>query len=478
MERTKKLGKNLLIITIGSFLSKILSFLFLPLYTSALTTSEYGIADLITTSVNLLVPFATLVIGEAIMRFSLGKEEEFKKIFSSGVRTCLISTILTVCVALIIANFTVLKDYRIILSISLLVSCTYNILSFFSRGIGAVKNYSISGVINTFCIVTLNIIFLVVVKAGLIGYILSTIIAEIISIIYLLSCKNVRSNLSVRKKHYEKKLAKSMLKYSIPLVPNSISWWISNSSDKYILTIFHGLANNGVYSVSYKVPSILSLIINIFSSAWIISAVDDFGSEESRKFYSDVYNKYISISLIGISLLIFLNKLLATVLFSSKFYGAWMYQPVLIIGVAFHGLAGFLGSIYTSSKNTKMILISTVIGAILNIILNLSLIPKHGAMGAAIATTISYVVVWLIRAINSRKIMKLTVNYSRILISFIIIIVQLCFEYNTKSIVSMKSFVALIIVVLLNFKTILSTILILANAFIKRKKVKCDKKST
>lgn len=474
MNKTKKLGKNILIITIGSFLSKIISFLFLPLYTSVLTTKEYGTADLITTTVNLLVPFATLVMGEALMRYSLGKEDEYKVIFSSGVHACKYSFLLVLLLAPLIMCLTPLKKYSWILAINLFVSCIYNLLSYFSRGIGAVKNYSIAGVINTIFIVIINIFFLVVFKIGLIGYMLSVVFAEMISIVYLLSCKVIIQNISILKSDCKRDISLSMLKYSFPLVPNSISWWISNSSDKYILTLFWGLSLNGIYSVSYKIPSILNLFVSIFSSAWLISAVDDFGSEESKKFYSSIYNKYISISIVGISGLVLINKILSSFLFSSEFYNAWKFQPILIIGIAFHGMAGFLGSIYTSAKKTNMILISTIIGALMNILLNFCLIPKFGAFGAAVATSISYILVWLIRTINSRRIMILSVDWISIIISSIAIIFQLLIGYIVENKFSVHSLILFIFVLIINRKFIL----LVLNQFIKRvkrtKKNKCQ----
>jgi len=448
--RTKKLVKNIAIITIGSFLSKILSFLFLPLYTAVLSTEEYGTADLISTTVHLLIPFSTIVMGEAMMRFALGKEDDNKTIFSTGIHVCLFPMISSIVVATIIMRFTFLGQYTYILALNLAVSCLFSILSYFVRGIGEVKYYSVAGVINTFCIVLCNVLFLVVFKIGLIGYLFSTIIAETIAILFLLSHKNITKNISVSNKHYNKELARGMLRYSVPLVPNSVSWWISNSSDKYILTMFWGLSLNGIYSVSYKVPAIISMLVNIFSSAWLISAVDDFGTEKARQFYSNIYEKYISLSVVCVSGLIFLNKMLAGILFSDAYYTAWKYQPILIVGVAFHGIAGFLGSIYTSAKKTNMILVSTIIGAVGNIVLNFCFIPKYGAYGAAIATAFSYMIVWLIRAVDSRRIMILSVELRRIIASGIVLIIQLLCEYCIKNKFSIVSLILFILILITN----------------------------
>ena len=93
---------------------------------------------------------------------------------------------------------------------------------------------------------------------------------------------------------FDKNLAKEMLRYAIPMMPNSLSWWISNSSDKYIVTWFCGTAVTGIYSVAYKMPSMISVVVQIFYNAWSISAVDGFGSEETLKFYNSIYKKYIA----------------------------------------------------------------------------------------------------------------------------------------------------------------------------------------
>lgn len=248
-----------------------------------------------------------------------------------------------------------------------------------------------------------------------------------------------------------------MFNYSGPMIPNSISWWISNSSDKYILTAFSGVTVNGIYAISYKIPSILSIITSVFSNAWILSAVEKFGSKESEDFYNDIYDKYISLSLICTSALILLGRFFALFIFANEFYEAWKYQPILIIGVAFHALSGFLGSVFSAAKKTKMLFYSTLIGALTNIVLNFVLIPVLSAYGAAIATTLSYVIVYVVRAVNSKKYIKLKMDYKKVLLSLLCLVGQMCSIYLFDYIINVFSVVLFIVLLLLNKGLVIDT---------------------
>ena len=209
------------------------------------------------------------------------------------------------------------------------------------------------------------------------------------------------------------------------MIPNSLNWWISNSADKYMLMYFSGMGVTGIYSVSQKIPSMLSVISTIFMSAWQISAVDNFGSKDSLDFYSDIYRKYSSLNIISITTLICFTKLLANFLFSKDFYEGWIFVPILLLAYYFNAMSSFLGTIYTSAKKTKMLFISTVVAASSNISLNFVFIPLFGGMGASISTFISYFITWIIRIINTRRIMIINWNRKNDICSICLIIIQI-----------------------------------------------------
>ena len=439
--RYKKLGKNIALLTLGNFASKILSFLLVPFYTAVLSTAEYGSADMLTTTVNLILPIFTLMVYEAVMRFALDEFSDNKQVFSSGLYITLIG-----CGILLLMAQGMRLSKKLTPSLWLFVLyfislAFYNLILQFVKGIEKVSVYSMAGVINTFVYIITNIFFLVTLKLGVTGYLLAFVIGHTVAAIYAFFRAGVYKYV-IDIRNIEKEICERMCKYSIPMIPNSISWWISNSSDKYILTFFCGVSINGIYSVAYKIPSILTICINIFISAWQISAVEDFGSAESKKFYASIYDKYESILFVGASILIGVTQILAKYLYSNDFYKAWLYVPILILASVFNSLAAFYGSIYTSAKKTKMLLYSTLIGAIGNIVLNVLLIPKFAAMGAAIATMISYLLVWIVRVIDSRRIFKFNMKVKRDILIYSVLgmeTILICMNYNMYYIVSIIS---------------------------------------
>lgn len=448
MGKYQKLGKNVALLTLGNFASKILSFLLVPFYTAVLSTAEYGTADMLTTTVNLVMPIFTLLVYEAVMRYALDQESDKRQVFSVGVYVTAVGSLCVICGGLILHSFETFKPYVWLFILYYISLALYNLALQFAKGIEKVGVFSLTGIINTFVYIMCNIIFLIVFKWGVKGYLLAFVVGHTVAAIYcFLSAKMYKYIIGLCSVKMES--LKAMLRYACPMIPNSISWWISNSSDKYILTLYHGVTANGIYSVAYKIPSILTIVINIFISAWQISAVDNFGSEESKRFYADIYSKYEGLLYIGAIFLIGTSKILARYLFSNEFYLAWMYTPVLIAASLFSSLAAFYGSVYTSAKKTSMLMISTIISAVVNIVLNFAFIPSYGAMGAAIATMISYIVLWVIRAIHSRKLFSFAVNIKKEIVLFLIMtaeIILLCLDYNPYFAVSLISFVLVCII--------------------------------
>ena len=424
MTSYRKLGKNMISLTIGNFASKLLSFLFVPFYTSVLSTSEYGTADLVTTTVTLLFPFFSLIICESMMRFALNKDEDPEKVYHTGMLVWGIGFIAMLICSPIIFLFNSLKDYWLLIVLYYLAYSLSTNIGYFTRGVEKVVLYTISGIVATAATIGLNLLFLLGLKLGIEGYLLSSIIANIVStLVMIIGGSFYKYKFKIR--NVDKDLLKRMMKYSLPMIPNSASWWVSNSSDKYILIAFAGVAANGIYSVSYKIPTIITIVTSIFATAWRISAVEEFGSEASRKFYSDVYGMYVTLTAFMASALMLMNKPLSTFLYQKDFYQAWQFVPVLLVASVIHAYCEFFGTIYTSSMKTKMLFYSTVIGAATNVLLNFMLIPEFAAMGAAIATMISYLVVWLVRMIHSSKIMKLHYNYLSDISCFVLILIQM-----------------------------------------------------
>ena len=435
MRKYKHLIKNIGLLTISNFGSKILTFLLVPLYTGVLSTAEYGSYDILMTTINLLLPILTLNISESVMRFSLEKNSSTKEIFSVGLKVIVRAWIILALVIAINNTFniiSVIKKYSFYMLLLFFVNSLYQLCSQFARGIDKVAELSIAGVINSFTMVLFNLIFLLYFKLGIDGFFMARILSYTIAIIYyIFKLKIFKQIIRTKKSNY---MLKSMSDYSKPLVLNSISWWINNASDRYIVTWMCGFAANGIYSIAYKIPSIVEVFQSIFLQAWQISAVVSFNDDDKEIFFSRIYTAYNLLMVLLCSIVIILVKFIARIMFAYEFYGAWKFVPVLLLANVFGAISGLIGGVFSAVKDTKIYSYSTIIGAIVNIASNIVLIKFVGVIGAAIATAISYFIVWVIRMASAKQYITLKLNIKRDLIVYFILVLQAIFMINIASV--------------------------------------------
>lgn len=470
MKKYKELFKNLGLLTISNFGSKILTFLLVPLYTNILTTGEYGIYDLYITITLLLSPVFSLNIADAVMRFALEKGKNQRDVFTVGFIRIITATI--VFAVIVAFNYTfniipVFNQFPFFLWFYFALSLTYDFLTQFTRGMDKISDLAIAGLINSATMVTLNILFLLVIKIGLTGYFLANCLAFFVPIIYLTLRLKTYKMLNIKFK--DKPLKKEMERYSTPIIFNTISWWINNVSDRYIITWILGIEANGIYSVAYKIPSVLNVFQSIFSQAWTISAIKEF-DDENKKFYSAIYKMYNFSMVFVCSALLLFNQLIAKILFAKEFYEAWKYAPFLLISVVFGSLSGFLGGIFSAAKKSTTFAKTTIVGAVINIVLNIALVEKIGAIGAAITTLISYFVVWASRFYQANKIIKIEINLKRDFISYLILLAQaiimvLVSNYIIKYISIIVLLIILILINLSEFKALINKVTKAFNIF-------------
>ena len=468
MDKYRKLGKNILLLLTGNFVTKILSFLMVPFYTSILSTSDYGTADLISTTVLLVLPCFSLLMDEAIMRFVLDTSKNKKQVFSIAITVSSVGFLIAMCVSPIILLIPVLKQYYWFVVLYYISLWLYNIFLNYVKGLDKFSIVAIAGIIHTFVYLAINIFCLVILELGVYGYLLAIDLSNLIAAMYLFFfCGLYKDFIPIRMS--ELSLVKEMALYSIPMIPDYILWWVNNASDRYILAIFCGTGITGVYSVAYKIPTILNSITSICSSAWKISSVDQFGTQESLKFFNRIYRMYCSFLTITASGLVICTKVLAKILFAKDFFEAWKITPILVLGYVFSAQAIFLGSIFTASKKTKGIFFASTAGAIVNIVLNFILIPYLGGTGAAIATSIGYFVILNIDIILTRGILPIDFLVKRNIITYILIILEILFILVESIWGYLMAVVCTLIVILIHIKEFIKVVKILLTNIRKEK---------
>lgn len=423
-KKNKTLIKNIGLFTLGSFGSKILSFLLVPLYTAVLSTSEYGTVDLISSTASLLTPILLLSVFDATLRFGMDPLYKKEDVLTTSLVIEIKGTaflLIGIIIILTLHPFDISGVYLGFLFVNFVFGATNQVFNLYLKAKNQASVIATSGIICTLITCISNIVLLLCFKCGVIGYMVSSTCGVLFQVIYQLFFGEIYRDIQF--KNYSD-LSKPMLKYSFPLIANSVSWWINNASDRYIVTFMCGVAENGIYSVSYKIPTILSMFQGIFYNAWSISAIKEFDNNDEDGFIGANYSTYSFVSLIVCSGLLIVNQQLAEFLYKGEYFVAWKSVPFLLFGTVFSGISQFEGSLFAAMKKTKDVAKTTIVGAVINSFCNFVFIFFIGSVGAAVATFLGYFITWGLRTKSLRSFVHMKVNWFIHTISIFVVFTQ------------------------------------------------------
>lgn len=401
MDKYRSLVSNTIIFAIGTFSSKLLSFLMVRFYTGILTPEQYSTSDLIAQSANFLIPLATLSAAESVIRFGLDEKYDKTKIFTTGVFTVLMG-MAGLAVLFPLVNLVHKFDgYAFLLYAYVYISGFKQMCSQFVRARGLVKLFAFDGILTTFSLILLNILFLAGFHWGAGGYVLSIIVSDLLSILFL--CWMAGLGKFWRPSCLNSKLFRKMLHYSAPLIPTAVLWIVISVSDRFFVAYMMGDAENGMYTAANKIPMFLGMASTIFSQAWQISAFTEKDPKAAGKFYTRVFAAFqAGMFVVTGGILLFL-KPISSLLLAENFRPAYIVSPLLLLGVLMMCFCNFLASAYSATKHTVNSLVTSSLAAAVNLFLNAVLIPKWGLQGAAVATLASYFSCMLVRLVDARR---------------------------------------------------------------------------
>lgn len=411
--KNKELIKGTIIYAIGSFGSKVLSLLIVPLYTFYIIPEELGNYDLILTTINLLIPIITFQITDAAYKKIVEKFDERQKIISCTYWILIISSIISSLLCMVIGRVAMGLRYAVYLTAMLIVQMWFLSLQRLLRALKRQKTFVVAGIFQTFCFLILIAILVCIIKLKVDGLCISYIVAHFIAIIFMLTqCRD----LIVKKITYNKKDLFEMLKFSIPLIPNAMSWWLINSSDKYIIRILLGASSNGIYSVSSKFPAVLQTVNSLFYSSWQDVAIREKAGEERNKFYTNTFEKYYEL-IFGLVLIAMpATRAVLPFVVSAEYKSAALYSTFIYLGMAFQGFSSFYGINYLNHDKTFGATATSLIAAAINLIVDLILMPYVGLYAAGISTFMGFFVMWLIRVKQTKKITNIQINKRKFLV--------------------------------------------------------------
>lgn len=436
MSREGKLAKNTMVIAIGTFLPKLASFITLPILTGCLTKSEYGTYDLINVLVSLLLPAATLQIQMAAFRFLIdvrGKDKETKSIVTNIIAFVGPTSI----VALLILFFCLVSIptmTRIFICLYFLADILVNAARQVCRGLSKNLDYSISAIVSAIGKVIFAVVCVYWLQKGLLGTIISLLMASTFSLLYLIGKVKIYKYVDFR--CFDISLLKEMLKYSWPMVPNSMSGWIMRVSDRLVVTAVMGVAANAVYSVANKLPSLLNLAQNTFTLAWQENASIVSKDNDASEYYSSMFRTMFDLMAGFFGLLIASTPLLFKLLIRGDYTEAYFQIPILFYAMFFYSMSTFLGGIYVAYKKSKNVGITTTIAAAINLVADIGTIRWIGLYAASGSTLVSYIFLFVYRLIDVQKIVEVKYNKTHVNLIILILVIESVLCYLQKPVLN------------------------------------------
>lgn len=389
MNETKRLIKNTGIIAVGGMATKLVQFLLLPLYTSVLSTGEYGTVDYINTIALFLVPVVSVLMDEALFRFLIDCHNEVDR---KRVVTCSCAVMMFGCVVfalLMVGAWFVLRPGNLGWVVALVVAqALLQMTGAVLRGFGKTPSYALMNFVASVVTIVLNVVFIAVLRWSVVGMLSATVIAQGGTAVAFLVRE--RAWRYVEPASYDVRYAVSLVRYSLPLVPNKISWTIMNMVDRLIIMNVMGAGAAGVYAVSYKFPNVMDTVYGFFYQSWKESSARALGSEgDEVAFYNAVYRALRRFMAAVVLVMTAHMPLVYGLLVDGDYREGMLYVPILLLATYYSNISGFYGGIFTAHRDTGIMGTTTVVSALLCLALCFVLIPAIGLWGASLATLVS-----------------------------------------------------------------------------------------
>lgn len=448
----KRLFSQTLVYGLGSTLTNIISILILPIFTRYLSPQDYGIAAILSVTATLISGLTELGLPSGISRFFRHESLEKQRQLISTAQIAM--TVLTIIIAFISVPlsrplsvlFFRTPDYSYLIILTFITIPLNKIIIAPLMRIRLEDRVAIFTAINTskaVIMIILNFTLIVFLKRGVNGLFEGPFITALIYAIFI-GIYSLKTN----GLYFSKSLLYKILPFSIPFALNSVSVWIINWADRFILVKMTNLSEVGLYNLGYSVGMFILLPVGAFVTAWSTFYMSVGKKRNAKEIYSLIFNHYTwIISFIALFIVVFSRDYFSFFI-ASKFQGAYLVVPVVTFAYMLRGNFTIASVGAYIKKKAKLILLVEFLAMIINVALMFLLIPKMGRMGAAWATLGSYIILPVLMIYFSRKFYNIKYNYFRAFQATIlaIIIFLICNLIYVPSIANI--FIRFIIVVL------------------------------
>ena len=402
---------NTLVFALGGLAVKAVSLVLMPLYTTALTAGEYGTAELLNSAIEIVLPLLSLGVVEALYRFSIDDDVAKDELFANSLLV-LGGGIVGTAVLCAFAGVVWGVEHVVSFFVLFCSVCFFKATTQLARGLGHVRRYVVYGLINAVAMVIATYLLLFRVHLGVDGYLWSFTIGYLVGgMVAFLGSAEYRLLVPFRA---DRVLLRRMLVYSLPLVPNLLSWWLVSVSGRYVVLWGSGVVAAGLFTAASKMPALVNIVASVFQQAWQYSTAREIGSPDRGAFFGAVLRGYSLATLSAAGLVIALNRPISRLMLQAEFSEGWRYVPLLMLVASFGVISIFFESFYQALKNSGVLMASTMLGAVVNVVLAVVLVPFMGPWGAGLAGAVAYALVLVVRAHDLRRRIDLPIDRPRL----------------------------------------------------------------
>lgn len=394
-EKNKALERNTVILSFGILFSKVLSLFVIPFFSRWLGTEEYGRFDLCNTIIALIVPIVSFSCGEALFRLLIEASDRQREdsIITSCTNIYLLGYMVGAIISLPICYFFLKIELYFPFVFFLTGDMIYNFGTALARGKKNMVVFSFASCIYMIILAVVSIFCVKIMMWGIKGLLLSYGFAFMSAgLITLYKC-----DFHYKIKETSHIVVKELLQYSIPTLPNTVSWWVMQVSDRSIIAATLGNTYNGIYAVANYLPAMCTTMFNAFHWSWQQDISEKINDDSISEYINKVFNKVLEIILSLSYLIVAITFLIFRFVFSNDYMLAYYQVGILVCSTVVLFEAQFLGSIMVGYKDTRALGETTVIAATVNIGIDIFLIDKIGLYAASLSTLFGNVILLIVR---------------------------------------------------------------------------------
>jgi O-antigen/teichoic acid export membrane protein len=401
--RTGALIKNAGIYAIGVFGSRLMMFLLVPLYSFFIAPADYGYFDLCFMVVMLLFPILSLQLKEGAFRFLLEATDDERRrlIITFTGRTLLQSIIVLLLCAAVLSVFHPVA-YLWYTAAFAVTFAFYEVWIQVVRGLGHNAIYAEAGILSSMLICVVSLVLVAWLKMDITGIFLGNIVGRLLALLFIeVRCGIMRRYL--RPAALSGRFGREILRYSIPLIAVSLVHWTLSNSNRFFIEHYLGLEENGLFAIAQKFAAIFEALTLIGYQTWQEAALRHYGDADRDTFFSRIFNGYIIVLALLVTLISFGVKLNYGWLVGADYRSGILYLFPLVMASMWVTLSLFYDVAYQCAKQTHKAIWGLVMAAAVSLAGNFVFIRLWGIYGVLLTVNLAYLSLVVYRIVDTRK---------------------------------------------------------------------------